>query len=162
MIAKRIDSPVGELTLVAYNHHLIAVLWDQEKDQRVPLDPFQYVLNDFLLNQAASQLKEYFSGKRAKFDIPLLPRGTPFQQAVWKELRQIPYGKTCSYLDIAKKIGKPHGARAVGTTIGKNPLSIIIPCHRVIGSSGSLTGFAGGLERKQLLLQLEKGSPLSY
>jgi len=107
------------------------------------------------LDAVCRQLDEYFEGKREQFDLPLAPRGTPFQQQVWQALQRIPYGRTWSYAELAEHIHNPKAIRAVGTANGANPISIIIPCHRVIGSNGTLTGYAGGLERKQLLLQLE-------
>lgn len=116
---------------------------------------------DFIINEtsvikkAYSQLKEYFDGKRKKFDLPINPKGTPFQKLVWEQLRKIPYGKTMSYKDIAIMAGNPKACRAVGMANNKNPIIIITPCHRVIGSNGSLTGFGCGLELKQKLLNLE-------
>lgn len=102
------------------------------------------------------QLSEYFSGTRTEFDIPLAPRGTPFQKLVWQELRRIPYGQTRTYAEIATAIGKPGAARAVGMACNRNPLWIVIPCHRVVGKNGSLTGYAGGLDLKRFLLELEQ------
>jgi methylated-DNA-[protein]-cysteine S-methyltransferase len=111
---------------------------------------------DALLNRAVCQLDEYFAGRRQCFDLPLAPAGTPFQQTVWKALQQIPYGETCSYGDIARRIGKPRAGRAVGGANHQNPIPVIIPCHRVIGADGSLTGYGGGLTIKEKLLKLEK------
>ena len=108
-----------------------------------------------MTSQACAQLQEYFAGKRTTFDLPLAASGTTFQQQVWQALLTIPYGKTCSYGDIARAIGNPKGVRAVGLANGKNPLAIVVPCHRVIGADGKLTGYAGGLNRKQQLLALE-------
>lgn len=102
------------------------------------------------------QLSEYFSGARAEFDIPLAPRGTPFQKLVWQELRQIPYGQTRTYGEIAAAIGKPRAARAVGMACNRNPIWLLIPCHRVVGRNGALTGYAGGLDMKRKLLELEQ------
>lgn len=110
-----------------------------------------------LLLHATSQLDGYFQGKRRSFDLPLSPQGTPFEQAVWQVLQTIPYGETRSYGDIARQIGRPSACRAVGRAIGRNPLGIVIPCHRVIGANGRLTGYAGGLTVKQYLLELERG-----
>ena len=104
---------------------------------------------------AASQLQEYFAGRRKTFDLPLAPRGTDFQCSVWRALSAIPWGAVCSYADIARAIDKPTAVRAVGAANGRNPLPIVVPCHRVIGSDGSLTGFAGGLDMKRKLLALE-------
>lgn len=109
-----------------------------------------------LIKEAAQQLKDYLSGKRKSFDIPLMPEGTEFQQKVWKALQQIPYGETCTYGEIAKKIGNPKACRAVGMANNKNPIGIFIPCHRVIGANGKLVGYAGGLEMKEHLLTIEK------
>jgi len=110
-----------------------------------------------LIDKAAAQLEEYFDGERREFDLPLNPSGTPFQMAVWKELLAIPYGETRSYKQIAQNIGNPKALRAVGMANNRNPISIIIPCHRVIGSDGSLVGYGGGLDMKQKLLDLERG-----
>lgn len=109
-----------------------------------------------LIKKAYNQLKEYFLGKRKEFDLPLLPKGTDFQQKVWKALREIPFGETKSYGEIAKNIGNPKAARAVGMANNKNPISIFIPCHRVIGSNGKLVGYGGGLKIKEYLLKIEK------
>jgi len=108
-----------------------------------------------ILLETERQLSEYFAGKRIRFTVPLEPRGSEFQKRVWSALKEIPFGKTRSYLDLAKTIGLPKASRAVGAANGKNPLSIILPCHRVVGASGALTGFAGGLETKAMLLTLE-------
>lgn len=109
-----------------------------------------------LLKKANEQLEEYFAGKRKMFDLPFLPQGTEFRQKVWKALQDIPYGKTCSYKDIAKDIGNIKASRAVGMANNKNPIPILIPCHRVIGANGKLVGYAGGLDLKEKLLELEK------
>ena len=109
-----------------------------------------------LSRRCREQLEEYFAGKRKTFDLPLDPAGTPFQRAVWQALRAIPYGQTCSYADIAARIGRPKACRAVGMANHRNPIAILIPCHRVIGKKGSLTGYAGGLEIKERLLELER------
>jgi len=103
------------------------------------------------------QLEEYFAGERTIFDIPLAPEGAPFEREVWRALEEIPYGETVSYGEIARRVGQPTAARAVGTANGRNPIAVIVPCHRVIGADGSLTGYGGGLERKRLLLELERG-----
>ena len=110
-----------------------------------------------LLRRAAEELREYLAGERRKFDLPLCPAGTPFQQKVWAALREIPYGETRSYGDIAKAIGQPQASRAVGMANHRNPLLILIPCHRVVGANGSLTGYAAGLALKERLLEMEKG-----
>jgi methylated-DNA-[protein]-cysteine S-methyltransferase len=105
--------------------------------------------------EAERQLSDYFAGKRTQFELPLEPRGTEFQKKVWRHLRRIPFGKTRSYGDIARTVGSPRASRAVGAACGKNPLSIVVPCHRVVGANGALTGFGGGLETKAELLALE-------
>jgi methylated-DNA-[protein]-cysteine S-methyltransferase len=152
---KIINSPVGKLTLVANPTHLIAVLWEEEKEGRVKLERGEKVKSHPVLDQTEKQLNEYFLGKRNKFDLPLKFMGTEFQNAVWKALQKIPFGKTMSYGEIASKVGSPKASRAVGAANGKNPLSIVVPCHRVIGMNGKLTGFAGGLPAKEVLLNIE-------
>lgn len=151
-----INTPVGDLKIVVNDQALVAILWDQEKPNRVPLPAQIESKNDPLILETEKQLNEYFQGQRKAFSLPLELRGTPFQAQVWERLKQIPYGTTLSYKTIASQIGKPDAVRAVGTAIGRNPISIIIPCHRVIGRKGSLTGFAGGLPRKKFLLMLEE------
>lgn len=148
-------SPVGLLKLVVDGQKLIAILWDNEKLNRVKLDEMTECVDDPLLLKIEKQLNEYFTGKRSNFDVSIKASGTEFQEKVWDLLYKIPYGTTCSYKDIAVKLGKPNAVRAIGAAIGKNPISIIIPCHRVVGSNGSLTGFAGGLEKKRMLLEIE-------
>ena len=148
-------SPVGELTLVASDAGLVAVLWPDDGFDRVRLG--EMVADDahLVLIAAAAQLDAYFAGTRTAFDLPLDFRGTDFQKSVWAALLTIPFGETRSYGDIARAIGQPTASRAVGAANGRNPISIIAPCHRVIGANGSLTGFAGGIEAKRLLLALE-------
>ncbi|MBA3239394.1 MAG: methylated-DNA--[protein]-cysteine S-methyltransferase [Parachlamydiaceae bacterium] len=153
---KIIQTAVGSLKIVVNNKALVAVLWDNERVGRVNLNDLEEDENDELLKEVEKQLKEYFSCKRNIFDLPLETMGTPFQKAVWEMIYQIPYGSICAYKDIAQNVGKPLAVRAVGTAIGRNPISIIIPCHRVIASNGSLAGFAGGLVRKKILLDLER------
>lgn len=150
-----ISSPVGQLTLVASDKGLMAVLWENEDPKRVGIDKGEPCNGFPLLQQTEQQLHEYFSGNRKKFELPLYFIGTDFQQQVWHALLTIPYGETRSYLQIAQKINNEKSVRAVGAANGKNPISIITPCHRVIGSSRKLTGFAGGLEAKAFLLNLE-------
>jgi methylated-DNA-[protein]-cysteine S-methyltransferase len=148
-------SPVGELTLVSSDAGLVAVLWPHDDFDRVRLG--ERVADDAhpVLIAAAAQLGAYFAGKRTAFDLPLDFRGTDFQKSVWAALLTIPFGETRSYGDIARAIGQPTASRAVGAANGSNPISIIAPCHRVIGANGSLTGFAGGMAAKRLLLALE-------
>lgn len=155
LIYKKIPSPVGLLTLVSTKEALVAILWDNDKPTRVKLDQMEEKNHHPFLLKVETQLNEYFDQKRKVFDFPLELIGTPFQKAVWNLLYEIPYGITCSYQDIAKKAGNPKAVRAVGGAVGHNPISIIVPCHRVIGSNGKLTGFAGGLHRKEILLKIE-------
>ena len=152
---KEMESPVGKLKLVASAHALVAVLWERERLNRVKLDTMILDPGHHLLIEGERQLTEYFSGARKEFDLPLAPHGSEFQKKVWQALREIPFGETRSYLELAKAVGSVKAVRAVGAANGKNPLSIVVPCHRVIGANGSLTGFAGGLEAKARLLALE-------
>jgi methylated-DNA-[protein]-cysteine S-methyltransferase len=151
-----LPSPLGALTLVADDAALVAVLWPDDPPARVRLAVSAQRDDHPVLGAAATQLHEYFAGRRTRFDLPLAPRGTDFQQAVWRALNAIPYGETRSYADIAAAIDRPTAMRAVGAANGRNPISIVTPCHRVIGRSGALTGFAGGLAAKQHLLALEQ------
>jgi len=154
-VFKIINSPVGCLTLVAREEKLAAVLWEDDHPTRVKLGTLEEDQTSAILCETERQLAEYFDGKRVKFELELDFAGTDFQQKVWQALLTIPFGETRSYSDIAHQIGNPKAVRAVGAANGRNPISIIAPCHRVIGMNGSLTGFAGGLEAKQLLLKLE-------
>lgn len=149
-----IDSPVGRLLLEAENGAL-TMLWMSPLPERKP-GPVQ-APDHAVLENAAEQLAAYFSGDLTAFDLPLAPRGTPFQRRIWDALLEIPFGETTSYGALAKRLGKPGAARAVGLANGSNPISIIIPCHRVIGSNGRLTGYGGGIERKAWLLDHEAG-----
>lgn len=142
-------SPVGPLTLVEENEALTGLHFGALPPAGAETNPHP------LLREAVRQLEEYFEGQRKEFDLPLAARGTPFQLRVWAALRQIPYGETRTYADIAAAAGCPRGFRAVGMANNKNPISIITPCHRVIGKGGALVGFGGGLETKQKLLELE-------
>ncbi len=156
---KTIGTPVGALRLVASDAGLAAVLWENDDPGRVPLGDIEESRNHPILLDAERQLKEYFSGERKTFTLKLDFAGTQFQRRVWSALLTIPYGETRSYRDIAGQIGSPAAVRAVGAANGKNPISIITPCHRVIGANGKLTGFAGGLEVKARLLALEAPQP---
>jgi methylated-DNA-[protein]-cysteine S-methyltransferase len=153
---KVIDSPVGQLKLVASEKGLVAILWENDRPTRVPLTEMVEDDDHKVLVETERQLKEYFAGKRRAFSLPLDMRGTRFQRDVWEALLAIPFGETRSYGDLAKKLGSPRASRAVGAANGRNPISIVVPCHRVIGSSGKLTGFAGGLDVKAQLLEIEK------
>jgi methylated-DNA-[protein]-cysteine S-methyltransferase len=150
-----IKSPIGDLMLVADDSALTGVYF--AGCDHIPAASKRWTLNARhpVLRQAAKQLQEYFTGKRRSFSLPLRPAGTDFQENVWREIARIPYGETLSYSDLAKRAGAPEAIRAAGTTTGRNPVSIIIPCHRVVGKNGALCGFAGGLERKRHLLGLE-------
>jgi methylated-DNA-[protein]-cysteine S-methyltransferase len=149
-------SPVGTLLLTGDGTHLKQIHFQSGPQRLAPRDewvaasePFEPVLN---------QLSEYFAGRRREFDLALAPEGTGFQHLVWRALTEIPYGETVSYGELARRIGNPRASRAVGLANGANPLPIVVPCHRVIGADGSLTGFGGGLEIKQRLLRLETGA----
>jgi methylated-DNA-[protein]-cysteine S-methyltransferase len=152
---KEMESPVGKLKLVASSNALVAVLWEQERSNRVKLAELKLDAQQPILLEAERQLREYFSGTRTEFDVPLELNGREFQKKVWRALREIPFGQTRSYLHLAKTLGSAKAVRAVGAANGKNPLSIVVPCHRVVGAKGSLTGFAGGLEAKAKLLAFE-------
>jgi methylated-DNA-[protein]-cysteine S-methyltransferase len=152
---KEIESPVGKLKLVASANALVAVLWEQERPERVKLEPMKVTPQQPILVETERQLSQYFSGIRTEFDLPIEPNGSNFQKKVWQALRGIPFGETRSYLDLAEAVGSPNACRAVGAANGKNPLAIVVPCHRVVGANGALTGFAGGVEAKAKLLALE-------
>lgn len=149
-------SPVGDLYLIARDHHVIEIAWGVRDAARIKSNPAMiYAPRDALLRETEKQLLAYFSGTLTEFDVPLCMHGTDFQKQVWHALTTIPYGETRSYAQIAAQIGNPKAMRAVGITNSKNPISIIVPCHRVIGANGTLTGYAGGLEKKSFLLDLE-------
>ncbi len=152
---KMVESPIGGLKLVASKDGLAGILWEKDHPRRVRLNIIAKDENHPILLEAERPLKEYFSGRRKAFDLKLDFAGTEFQKKVWQALLTIPFGETRSYGQIARQIGSPNAMRAVGAAIGKNPISIVAPCHRVIGSTGELTGFAGGLEAKAHLLGLE-------
>jgi methylated-DNA-[protein]-cysteine S-methyltransferase len=152
---KEMHSPVGRLKLIANARALVAVLWECERPDRVKLDILALAPEHPILYEAERQLKEYFAGRRFDFDLPFEPNGSDFQKKVWQGLQNIPFGQTRTYRELAESIGAATAFRAVGLANGKNPLSIVVPCHRGIGSDGSLTGFAGGLQVKATLLALE-------
>lgn len=157
---KTMNSPVGILKLVARENALAAILWANDNPKRVRLNQIAEDKNHPLLLMVENQLKDYFAGKLKKFSLKLDFTGTDFQKKVWNALLTIPYGETRSYGQIAQQIGSPKAVRAVGAANGKNPISIIVPCHRVIGSNGTLTGFAGGLDKKACLLNIESNTHL--
>ena len=145
-----VDTPIGKLTVVAGGTGIRRILWDGEAP---PEDAVEG--HSDLLDAAVTQIREYFTGNRTTFDLPLDLGGTPFQQKVWRELGSIPFGTTISYGEQARRIGRPQAARAVGAANGRNPVPVVLPCHRVIGSGGALTGFGGGLDTKRTLLRHE-------
>ncbi len=143
-----LETPIGPLTIVEEDGALVEIHFGGAT---------RFSASNGVLKHAATQLREFFAGKRRTFDLPLRPKGTPFQLSVWEQLRTIPYGETRSYADVARAIGREAAVRAVGAANGANPIPIVIPCHRVIGSNGSLTGFGGGIDVKRRLLELEAG-----
>jgi methylated-DNA-[protein]-cysteine S-methyltransferase len=151
-----IDSPLGSLLLTANEKGISGVIMDADLDERT--QPSSGWVDDAArFDEARRQLEEYFAGQRTEFDLALSAAGTPFQHEVWAALQTIPYGEVRSYSEIAAQIGRPGASRAVGLANGRNPIAVIVPCHRVIGASGALTGYGGGLPRKRLLLDLEAG-----
>ena len=154
-VHKIMPSPIGKLKLVASDDGLAAILWEQEKPNRVRLGTTTEDKTHPVLLKTERQLKEYFDGKRKSFEIELDSAGTDFQKQVWEMLLAIPFGETRTYGQLANQLGNPRATRAVGAANGRNPIAIIAPCHRVIGFSGKLTGFAGGLDAKAHLLNLE-------
>lgn len=153
---KEMASPVGMLKLVASDSGLVAILWENDNPKRIPFKSrLEKKDHHPILKETEAQLKAYFARKLDRFSLPLDFVGTEFQKNVWEALLKIPFGQTRSYLQIAQQIGNPKAVRAVGAANGKNPISIVVPCHRVIGANGKLTGFAGGLPTKQYLLDIE-------
>lgn len=150
-----VDSPVGPLTLLAVDGVLSGLFLEIRRHP--PAEDAFGVRDDALLAAWAAQLGEYFAGHRTDFDLPVRLDGTPFQRTVWSALREIPYGATLTYRELAERIGRPTAARAVGLANGRNPVSIVVPCHRVVGSSGDLTGYGGGIAQKRFLLDFERG-----
>ena len=154
-------SPIGELTLTATDEGITGILFETNRHARPRLDEWTRVAERepgpaaLALFAARTQLAEYFAGSRREFDLPLAPRGTDFQRRVWRALREIPFGRTTTYVDIARRLGDAAAVRAVGAANGRNPIPIVVPCHRVIGADGSLVGFGGGMERKRWLLHHE-------
>jgi methylated-DNA-[protein]-cysteine S-methyltransferase len=146
-----IETPIGKMAIHATGDAITAVLFVKQEDAITAREDSQHPL----IQQCVVQLNEYFAGTRKSFDLPLQQKGSPFQQSVWRQLVKIGYGKTISYLELSKRIGDVKAIRAVGTTNGKNQVAVIVPCHRVIGSDGSLTGYAGELWRKKWLLEHE-------
>ena len=151
---RTIDSPVGPLTLVVDDDGALTALYTHEQ-KYFPAAAALGERDDTIAADAVAQLGEYFAGERTTFDVALAPRGTAFQQEVWAALAAIPAGETRTYGEVASALGRPGASRAVGAATGRNPISIIVPCHRLVGSSGALTGYAGGVERKRWLLDHE-------
>jgi len=148
-----VNSPIGKL-LIAGDDSAIRLI---SFPNRAEVEPGWIATSTGVLDNAARQLREYFDGRRVEFDLPLAPEGTAFQRDVWQKLCEIPYGSTISYGELARRVGNPKASRAVGAANGQNPIPIVIPCHRVIGSNGSLTGFGGGIDMKRRLLDFEAG-----
>jgi methylated-DNA-[protein]-cysteine S-methyltransferase len=157
LVSTVMDTPVGPLTIVVSADGVRAILWPDEDPDRVRPATLPDDSDHPVIVATVAQLTEYFDGERQEFDLPLDPIGTDFQQAAWSALRTIPYGTTVSYGEQAARMGDRRKARAVGAANGRNPISIVVPCHRVVGSNGSLTGFAGGLDTKAWLLDHERG-----
>ena len=155
LTSAQVQSPVGELTIVASDAGLRAILWPVEKEGRVTFEEDVESGGHAVIDATKTQLDEYIAGDRTNFDLPLDPVGTDFQKLVWEALGSIPFGETASYGELAATLGKPSASRAVGSATGRNPISIVVPCHRLIASSGKLTGFAGGLDAKRWLLNHE-------
>jgi methylated-DNA-[protein]-cysteine S-methyltransferase len=155
MLYTTLDSPLGELLAVGDGHRLRG-LYMQEGRTAIPVQP-GWERSEEPFAALGAQLADYWDGRRTTFDLPLETEGSPFQRRVWRALQDIPYGETISYGELARRIRVPSAARAVGVANGHNPICVIVPCHRVIGADGGLTGFGGGLERKRLLLELEAG-----
>lgn len=155
MFYREIESPIGPLLLAGDDEGLRFLQFKKGRDKARPRPGWEP--DRTKLKETARQIGAYFAGRLKEFDLPLAPRGTPFQTSVWSALREIPYGETVSYGQIADRLGNPKAVRAVGLANGSNPIAIVIPCHRVIGSNGSLTGYGGGLPIKQALLSLERG-----
>ena len=151
----RFDSPIGELTVAGDAHGIAHILFPQNRHDAKGRE--DWIHNPATVHDAREQLLAYLHGERTHFDLPLEPRGTPFKLRVWNALADIPFGQTWSYLQLATLLGQPTATRAVGAANGRNPLPIVLPCHRVIGRNGALTGFGGGLETKAALLRLEQG-----
>jgi methylated-DNA-[protein]-cysteine S-methyltransferase len=152
----RRGTPLGTVRLASRGGALIGIWFDGQKHDATADATWREAPDDPVLRDAGDQLAAYFTGARARFDLALAPVGTPFQQKVWRAIAAIPAGETATYGEIARRLGCPRAVRAVGAAIGRNPLIVVVPCHRVVGAGGALTGYAGGLERKRALLALER------
>jgi methylated-DNA-[protein]-cysteine S-methyltransferase len=153
ILTSTVESPIGPLTLIARDGVLTNVSMHEQRHMSPP--PVEAIIDDAWFKEVAAQLDAYFAGELSSFDLELNLLGTPFQQGVWSQLCEIPYGETISYGELAQRVANPKASRAVGLANGRNPIAIIVPCHRVIGANGSLTGYGGGLERKTWLLEHE-------
>lgn len=155
----RFHSPLGVIVLTSDGTSLTGLYFEGQK--HFPAQAGTWIEDGSLplFAEAQAQVLAYFAGARRAFDLPLAPAGTDFQRAVWRQLEAIPYGATCPYGELARRLGRPRAARAVGAAVGRNPISIVVPCHRALGKDGSLTGFAGGLDRKRALLEREGARP---
>ena len=151
----RLKTPLGTLIAIAAGGVVTALHFDGGRHAPAIAPEWREDPYASPLRECAEQLADYFAGKRQCFDLPVAPRGTPFQQRVWREIAKVPYGATITYAELAVRAGAPGSARAAGAATGRNPLAIVVPCHRIVGSSGALTGYAGGLPRKERLLALE-------
>lgn len=158
LVYKDMESPAGLIRLVATGKGLAAIVWEGEDFIRTKIGEPVLDANDPVLLEAEKQLNEYFAKKRSTFDLPLDPKGTDFQKRVWTELLTVPFGVTKTYGELAKALGDIKTVRAVGSALNKNPIAIVVPCHRIIGASGKLVGFAGGLKNKSILLELENNN----
>lgn len=152
---ERRETPLGKVLLAASDDDLIGLWFEGQKYEATPDAQWMHRPSAAVLQRAARQLDGYFSGQRKAFDLQLDLRGTDFQCAVWRQLQRIPFGQTLTYGQLAAKLGRPAAVRAAAAAVGRNPVSVVVPCHRVLGSDGSLTGYAGGLDKKQALLQIE-------
>ncbi|MEO8486113.1 MAG: methylated-DNA--[protein]-cysteine S-methyltransferase [Betaproteobacteria bacterium] len=152
----RRSGPLGTMRLVARGEAIVGLYFDGQKYDVREGDDWRAAPADALLRDAARQLDEYFDGQRTRFDLALDPTGTPFQRSIWRTIAAVPSGSTITYGELARRVGKPSSVRAAGAATGRNPISIVVPCHRIIGAGGALTGYAGGLDRKRALLALER------
>jgi len=157
----RIDTPIGRLLAVSIDGRLAGLYFDGKPHAPKPRADWKEDRDAKPFAECARQIGEYLDGKRSTFDLPLAATGTAFQQRVWREIARIPFGKTITYAELARRAGAPGSARAAGAATGRNPLSIVVPCHRVVGSAGSLTGYAGGIDRKARLIALETQGALA-
>ena len=152
-----LDGPWGGMLIAASDRGISGIYFNRQKYHPKRGKEWQHAPDNAHLKRARKQLGEYFAGKRRDFDLTLDPAGSPFQKRVWKAIASVPYGETISYGELARRAGFPEGARAAGAATGRNPIGIVVPCHRIVGSNGKLTGYAGGLDKKRALLALEAG-----